>query len=154
MYFAGILVSRYRCAMSWCNFGVIFHLVLPRIYSTGMFEIYFSHHKAIWIAAIDYYIYIVYLTVLSALTVILQLVSRSIDKFYNFITFGLPITVILLLNCLVFIFCLYVHVLFLRCYFSFVILSVRKDSLSLYFFTSCIGHGVKYHFHRLCSSYH
>ena len=49
----------------------------------------------------DYFIYF-YLSVLSPLTAILLLINRSVNKFYNFITFSLQVNpVILLLYCLV-----------------------------------------------------
>ena len=44
---------------------------------------------------------------LSALTAILQLINRSINKFYSFIVFS--IAVILLLHCLGLIVCCYIH---------------------------------------------
>ena len=75
--------------------------------SPAMFETYFSHHKEIWIAATDYYMYFC-LTVLFPLTAILK-----IYEFYSFIIFSLLINAaILLLRCPVLILYLNIHFLF------------------------------------------
>ena len=64
-----------------------------------------------------------YLIVLSSITiVVIQLINRSINKFYNFVNFGLQNNaVLLLLNYFVLILCLFipfVKVLFLLYFFT------------------------------------
>ena len=47
---------------------------------------------------------------------ILHLINRSINKFFSFITFTLQINVaVLLFNCLVLVFCVYIHLLSIVC---------------------------------------
>ena len=103
------------------------------------FETYFSFKKTIYgflqlIIIIMYF----YVTVLSTLTTILQLTYRSTDKCYSFITFSFLINAaISLLNCFVWICYLYIS---FSCFSAISpgplheLLSVLKDSLSLYFF--------------------
>ena len=80
--------------------------------STPTLKRCFSYHKAMCIAETN-------LIVLLLLTAILQLINRSINKFYSFITFSLQINAdILILCCLVLKLLLYIHFLFLEYYFS------------------------------------
>ena len=81
------------------------------MFSTAIFETYFSYHENIGIAAMDY----IYLF----LTCCALSIDRYtlINKFYSFINFTLLINAVdLLLNCLVLILCLYIHFLTLKCY--------------------------------------
>ena len=50
---AGLLVERCRYATPWCDFGVTFDRGPARLFSTAIFETYFSYQKALWIAATD-----------------------------------------------------------------------------------------------------
>ena len=82
------------------------------------------------------------------MTTILQFIN-----FYSFIIFSLLIdAVILLLNCLVLILCLYIHFLSLKhcfLYYLYVTDTALKVSQSSYCFTTSISHGVKNFFSRL-----
>ena len=73
-------------------------LALPE-YFLLPYETHFSYHKTMWINATNYYICF-FPTLFSALTAILQILNRSLCKFYNFMTFTLQNnTVILTYNC-------------------------------------------------------
>ena len=85
------------------NHGVTFELTSARMLDVSKSMTYFSNNKAIWIATTDYCMHF-FLVVLFPLIAILQLINRSINKFYIFITCKFQINdVILLLKCLVFI---------------------------------------------------
>ena len=70
-----------------------------------------------------------YVSVLSPLTAILQLIIKLMNKIYCVINFSLRIyAIILLLNSLVLILCLYIHIVFLVCYFYCTFTFVLKDA--------------------------
>ena len=90
--------------------GVTFKFGSAKVCSPAIFKTCFSYDKDIWIAATD--------VLLHNCAISIENYS-SINKFYNFIVFGLlNNAVILLLNRLVLILYLYIHFLFFRCYFS------------------------------------
>ena len=61
-------------AMSWCDLGATLIFCLCQNVSTAIFKTYFSCHKNIWIAAIDYYMFF-YLIVLCPITTIIQFIN-------------------------------------------------------------------------------
>ena len=85
-----------------------------KVCSPAIFETSFSFDKDIWMAAIDYYNSLLHNCAISIDS------YSPINKFHKFIIFSLLInTVILLLNCLVLVFYLYIHFRSLRCFSIF-----------------------------------
>ena len=107
----------------WLEVLRVYHYSIPfdfgsvRMFSTAKFKTYFSYQKVIWIDATDYNVHF-YLIALSHIYsyILLQLINRSVNKFYTFITFSFQINAFILpLNCLVYVLSLHIlsFVLFL-----------------------------------------
>ena len=98
--------------------GVIFSFGFAKVCLLAIFEKCFCFVKAIWITAIDYYMYF-YIIGLFSIGIF-----SPVNKFYGVLIFSLLINVvILLLNCLVLIPHLYIHFPSLKHYFLYLNIS-------------------------------
>ena len=92
----GSLIGIYKCAILWCDFGVVFDFCFAKMFSAAIFETFLSQRYG------DFWMLQLVISQLILIILISFDSYTSFKKCNSFVTFSLIINAVLLISCMFF----------------------------------------------------